>query len=154
MPFVPVPHVDDAFQFVKNTATDVPRERDFNDYFDSRTGSIQSKCEITLNMTALVPTITLKGIIHDSCRRQARYTPISLRWSSCSAKRKPHLSSPSSSYSRVSPLTSAGRSTSTLMLVWTFGRTSTWLLLLLVYIYIYICCVTGVLSRISVPLDT
>ena len=34
MPFVPVPHVKDAFQFVKNTATDVPRVQDFNDYFD------------------------------------------------------------------------------------------------------------------------
>ena len=34
MPFVPVPHVKDTFQFVENTALDVPRVRDFNDYFD------------------------------------------------------------------------------------------------------------------------
>ena len=34
MPFVPVPHVKDVFQFIKNTAPDVPRVRDFNDYFD------------------------------------------------------------------------------------------------------------------------
>ena len=141
MPFVPVPHVKDAFQFVKNTAPDIPRVRNFNDYFDSRTGSIQSKCGITLNMTALAPTITLNGIIHDSCGRQASYTPISLMWSNCSAKRKPHHSSPSSSYSRVSPLPSAGRSTSTSMLVWSNLDWNT-------------CCVTGELSRISVPLDT
>ena len=34
MPFVPMPHVKDVFQFVKNTAPDVPRVRDLNDYFD------------------------------------------------------------------------------------------------------------------------
>ena len=34
MPFVPMPHGKDAFQFVKNIAPDVARVRDFNYYFD------------------------------------------------------------------------------------------------------------------------
>ena len=35
MPLVPVPHVKDAFEFVKSTTPDEPRVRYFNDYFDS-----------------------------------------------------------------------------------------------------------------------
>ena len=98
MPFVPMPHVKDAFQFVKNTALDVPRVQEFNDSFDRTWMNGQYPTEICNFFKCDGPrTITLKGIIHDSCGKQARYTPISMRWSSCSAKKKPHHSSPSSS---------------------------------------------------------
>ena len=46
MPFVPVPHVKDAFQFVKNTAPDVPRVREFNDYFDRTWMNVQYPIEM------------------------------------------------------------------------------------------------------------
>ena len=35
MPFIPVPHMKDAFEFVKSIAPDVPGVHDFRDYFDS-----------------------------------------------------------------------------------------------------------------------
>ena len=99
------------------------------------------KYGISLNMTVLAPTITPKGTIFDTRGRQARYTPIFLRWSSFSAKRRPYHLSPSSNYNQANLLPSAGRSTSTLTIVWTNLDWNT-------------CYVTGELSHISVPLNT
>ena len=122
MPFVPVPHVKDAFDRTWMNEQYPIEMWNFFKYDVPHTNNHVEGYYTRLMRKA--------GKIHTNI-----FEVVEL------FSQEPHHSSPSSSYSRVSPLPSTGRSTSTSMLVWTNLDWNT-------------CCVTGELSRISVPLDT
>ena len=143
MPFVPVPHVKDAFQFVKNTAPDAPHVRYFNDYFD-RTW-----------MNGQYPIEMWNFFKYDGPRTNNHVEGYHTRLMRKAGKIHPNifevveLFSQEEAASLVSilqlqsgqPAPKHRKSTSTLMLVWTNLDWNT-------------CYVTAELSRISVPLDT